>query len=160
MARLEAIENMGTLRSCWVFHAQVVSEGHAYLSLGRHWPSSCTSDSHKAQCSETRRPERNRGRRIPLLREVVQNVNWALIWTARGEASPPRNEPKMLVGGPTVRTTLRTRGWKHHHRLIEVGMVEQVEGLGPDLKVRAFPWSIPQSRRPTTFESGGRFKIS
>jgi hypothetical protein len=29
--------------------------------------------------------------------------SWARIWSARGEASAPRNEPKMLVGVATVR---------------------------------------------------------
>jgi len=44
----------------------------------------------------------------------------------------------MLVVGPTVRTMLPNSGLETSPTgLIEVGMVEQVEGLGADLQLRA-----------------------
>jgi hypothetical protein len=52
---------------------------------------------HKAATNKKAAPAR---RPEPPSRLDVQNDNSPLICTIRGEASPPRKDPNMLVGGP------------------------------------------------------------
>ena len=69
---------------------------------------------------------------------AVRNGVGARICRARGEASTPRNAPKMPVGVATVRLINPDCGLAMS-AVIKVGMIQDVEGLGADLQFSAFP---------------------
>ena len=58
---------------------------------------------------------------------------------ARAEEPPPRNDPKMLVGAPTVRTMDPSRDLETSQSADRSWMFEEVEGLCTDLELPTFP---------------------